>query len=206
MLLAGGRKAVIAERALWWPGPSTGAWSVNPQPLWEEAHVSASATTTATRWALAEAEAQGPTAARTYALVATTSPYEAKLRVTLHFTNEAGGVTSYVREICAAASSRTTFAFPWEADYGLGNCGAADDFFALFADAGARKRFSVTIEALPHGGQPAAALVVERAQYASDQPAATGWVNPYTGRFYEGPYWPAGTNAPGTPLPDAEPE
>ncbi|MCL4812061.1 MAG: PD40 domain-containing protein [Vicinamibacteraceae bacterium] len=193
-------KTVIAERAMWWPGPSTGAWSINPQPLWEEAHVSAGATTTATRWALAEAEAQGPAATRTYALVANTSPYEAKLRLTLHFTDEAGLVTSHVREICVAANSRTTWAFPWEADYGLGNCGAADDFFALFVDPATPKRFSVTIEALPHGGQPAAALVVERAQYAADQPAATGWVNPYTGRSYEGPYWPAGTNAPATPL------
>ena len=56
---------IIVERAMWWPGPTAATW--------QEAHNSPGATTTGTRWALAEGEAGGPRQTETYILIANTS-------------------------------------------------------------------------------------------------------------------------------------
>jgi hypothetical protein len=66
--------AVIVERAMWWPD---GAW--------HEAHNTAGATTTGTRWALAEGETDVARNLETYLLVANTSVTPADVRVTLLF-------------------------------------------------------------------------------------------------------------------------
>jgi len=117
---------IVAERAMWWPDGD-----------WYEAHVSAGATTTATRWAMADGDAVD---ARTYVLVANTSPSAGDVRVTLFF--EDGSTTQQV--VPVAAESRTTL-----------------DVTALFPSVTGR-RFGVLVEAI---GTPPPALVVERATY-----------------------------------------
>ncbi len=49
------RVPIVVERAMWWPGDGT---------TWHEAHNSAGATETGTRWAVAEGEVGGPGARR----------------------------------------------------------------------------------------------------------------------------------------------
>jgi hypothetical protein len=51
---------IVAERAMWWPGTGES---------WREAHVSAGATTSSARWAIADVELGGPLGADTYVLV-----------------------------------------------------------------------------------------------------------------------------------------
>jgi hypothetical protein len=68
---------VIAERAMWWPGPT---------PMtWHGAHSSPGATATGTRWALADGELGGAHAIETYILIANTSPFVGSVNVTLLF-------------------------------------------------------------------------------------------------------------------------
>jgi len=63
---------IIAERAMWWPSGN-----------WYEAHNTVGATQTGSRWAVAEGEAGGPSAAQTYLLVANVSPSQvATVRLT----------------------------------------------------------------------------------------------------------------------------
>jgi hypothetical protein len=61
---------VVVERAMWWP-----------KGQWHEAHVSAGATTTGTRWALADGEVS--TSSETYILIANTSTTAGSATVTL---------------------------------------------------------------------------------------------------------------------------
>jgi hypothetical protein len=61
---------IVAERAMWWPGTGES---------WREAHVSSGATSTGSRWAVADVELGGPFLADTYLLV-----YNGGA-VTLHF-------------------------------------------------------------------------------------------------------------------------
>ncbi len=68
---------VIAERTMWWPGPSLAAW--------QEAHNSPGATTTGTAWGLAEGEVGGANGTETYILIANTSAIGSDVRVTLLF-------------------------------------------------------------------------------------------------------------------------
>jgi hypothetical protein len=68
---------VIVERAMWWPGPTAATW--------HEAHNSPGATTTGTKWALADGEAGGTRNTQTYVLVANTSDQAASVQVTLLF-------------------------------------------------------------------------------------------------------------------------
>lgn len=69
--------AVIAERAMWWPGPTFSTW--------QEAHNSPGSTVTGTKWALAEGEVGGPLNRVTYILVANTSNLPGSASVTLLF-------------------------------------------------------------------------------------------------------------------------
>jgi hypothetical protein len=117
---------IVAERAMWWPDGD-----------WYEAHVSAGATTTATRWAMADGDAVD---ARTYVLVANTSTSAGDVRVTLFF--EDGATAQQV--VPVAAESRTTL-----------------DVTAMFPIVTGR-RFGVLVEGL---GTTPPALVVERATY-----------------------------------------
>ena len=61
---------VVVERAMWWP-----------KGQWYEAHVSAGATTTGTRWALADGEIT--VGGETYILIANTSTTAGTATVTL---------------------------------------------------------------------------------------------------------------------------
>lgn len=68
---------IIAERAMWFPGPTADTWN--------EAHNSPGATATGTIWALAEGEVGGTRASETYILISNTGPTLGTVRVTLYF-------------------------------------------------------------------------------------------------------------------------
>ena len=127
---------VIAERAMWWPGPET------TSNFWYEAHNSPGATTTGTKWALADGEAGGPSGYETYVLIANTSATSGQARVTLYFDDG----TTAERTYDLAANSRT-------------NVQVGPDF-----PAAANKRFGAVIESI---GAAPVRIVVERAMYAS---------------------------------------
>lgn len=77
---------VIAERSMWWPGPTA--------PTWHEAHNSPGATASGTKWALAAGEVGGNASVQTYVLVANTSGYDGTAKVTLLY--EDGGTAEKV--------------------------------------------------------------------------------------------------------------
>jgi hypothetical protein len=124
---------IVVERAMWWPGPTSATWA--------EAHNSPGATSTGTRWALAEGEAGGSANTDTFILVANVSTAAATVRVTLVF--EDG--TTAVRTFTVAPQSR----------------------FNVWANASfpqaAGRRFGALVESL---GATPAQLVVERAMYS----------------------------------------
>lgn len=126
---------VIAERALWWPG-GIGEWY--------EAHNSPGATTTATRWAIAEGEVGGALGMETYILLANTSADAGTVKVTLYF--EDG--TSVERTFAVAASSRF-------------NVEVSSAYHAAQG-----RRFGAIVESV---GATPVPLVVERAMYWSAQ-------------------------------------
>jgi archaellum component FlaF (FlaF/FlaG flagellin family) len=124
---------VIVERAMWWPRPS---------PFWMEAHNSAGVTATGTVWGLAEGEVGGEQNVETYILIANTSPFAGRARVTLVF--EAGGTE--VVDVPLAPNSRT-------------NVPAIESWFPRVTG----QRFGALIESL---GDTPAQIVVERAMYS----------------------------------------
>lgn len=125
---------LVAERAMWWAGSDPSQW--------REAHNSAGAVDTGTRWALAEGEVGGAAGHETYILVANTSSYTAQVRATLLL--EDGSSVS--RTFMVAANSRF-------------NISVGDEFPELGA-----RRFGALVESL---GDVPAQLVVERAMYSS---------------------------------------
>jgi hypothetical protein len=133
---------IIVERTMWWPSP------VMTASFWTEAHNSAGATATGTRWALAEGEVGGAASAETYILIANTSASAGQARVTLYFDDG----TSAQRTVPLAARSRTNVAVS-----------------SQFAEAAGR-RFGAVIESL---GATPAQIVVERAMYTS--PGGVVW-------------------------------
>jgi hypothetical protein len=122
---------IVVERAMWWPGSS---------PTWNEAHNSAGATATGTRWALAEGEHGGPYNAQTYILVANTSAQAASVQVRLLLADR-----ELARTFSVAPRSR------FNVDVGAEFPGAQG------------KRFGALVESL---GAAPAQIVVERAMYA----------------------------------------
>ncbi|WP_239490219.1 hypothetical protein [Luteitalea sp. TBR-22] len=132
---------IIVERAMWWP-----------QAAWYEAHNSPGATTTGTRWALAEGEAGGSLGVETYILIANTSDVPATVRVTLLFEDGTNAEQTY-----ADLPARSRFNVP------VGG---------FFPEAAGR-RFGAIVESL---GATPARIVVERAMYwdAPGQPWAAG--------------------------------
>jgi hypothetical protein len=129
---------VIAERAMWWPGPTPASWA--------EAHNAPGATATGTQWALAEGEQGGPRNTQTYILIANTSSVAGRARVTLLFED---GSPAAEREFDLKPSSRF-------------NVDPAVAFRDLFPR-GAHRRFGTIVESL---GDSPAQLVVERAVYS----------------------------------------
>ena len=65
---------ILAERAMWWTGTSA---------QWYEGHNSAGASSTATTWAIAEGEVNGPFNLQTYVLIANTAAQAGDVRVTV---------------------------------------------------------------------------------------------------------------------------
>jgi hypothetical protein len=127
---------IIVERTMWWPGPAVSV------PAWTEAHNSAGALDSGTRWALADGEVGGAQAADTFILVANTSSTPGTVRIALSFENG----TEAERTYTVLPNSRTTVS-------------VAADF-----PAAANRRFGTLIESL---GATPAQIVVERAMYTS---------------------------------------
>jgi hypothetical protein len=89
---------IVVERAMWFPGPE-----ITPD-FWSEAHNSPGSTVTATRWVLADGETGGPANVRTFVLVANSSPFEGRVRLTQLTETGAGLPAVFVMP----ANSRTT--------------------------------------------------------------------------------------------------
>jgi hypothetical protein len=136
---------IIAERAMWWPGPAMGG------EVWTEAHNSPGTTVTGTRWALAEGEVGGAQAAETFILIANTSDTAGSARVTLYFADG----TSAERTFPLLPRSRR-------------NVIASADFPTR-----PTSTFSAVVDSLSVGGGAPAQLVVERAMYTS--PGGLSW-------------------------------
>ena len=66
---------IVAERAMYWPGPSGSGWL--------EAHNSPGTTETGTVWAIAGGEMGGANATQTFVLIANTSNFAGSARVTV---------------------------------------------------------------------------------------------------------------------------
>ncbi len=132
---------VIVERALWWPSPD-----------WYEAHNSAGATTTGTRWAIAEGEVDASRNLDTYVLVANPSADVADVQVTVFFEDR----TSLQRTF-PGILPRSRFNVP----------------ISSMFPASAGRRFGVLVESL---GPSAAPIVVEWSMYwdAAGQTWAAG--------------------------------
>jgi Tol biopolymer transport system component len=89
--------AIVAERAMWWPGDST---------QWSEGHVSVGALQAGTKWALAGGEVGGALRSDTYILIANTSNTDGTVLVTLVY--EDGTTSVFTRSV--RANSRTNVA------------------------------------------------------------------------------------------------
>jgi hypothetical protein len=135
---------IIVERTMWWPGPEYGA------DFWSEAHNSAGATATGTRWALADGETGGSDGVETYVLIANTSATPGVVRVRLFF--EGGEAAERVIQI--GPRSRLNV-----------------DVSVDFPEARGR-RFGTLVESI---GDVPAQIVVERAMYAS--PGGRTWAS-----------------------------
>jgi hypothetical protein len=123
---------IVVERAMWWPDGN-----------WIEAHDSAGATVTSSRWALAEGEVGGTRSTLTYVLVANTSPTAGQVQVTVYYEDQ-------------GPSQSATYNIAGQSRFNVDMAGA-------FPQTEGR-RFSVLIEGL--GGTPPQ-LVVERAMYSN---------------------------------------
>jgi hypothetical protein len=136
---------VVAERAMWWPSPN-----------WYEAHLSAGATTTGTRWALADGYADG-IANETYILIANTSNTPGTADVTVYYDAVGGGVGSKVKTFTLPANSRV-------------NVQVSVEFPEIGTIQGLPQSFGAIIQS---SGPP---IVVERAMYSNvgDQIWAAG--------------------------------
>jgi len=124
---------LIVERSMWWPGGID---------TWQEAHNSPGATSTGTKWALAEGEVGGVRRTETYVLVANTSGSEGAVKVTLMFEDS----TTQERTFPLRPFSRFNVAVNAE-----------------FPQVGER-RFGVLVESV---GESPAQIVVERAMYSN---------------------------------------
>ena len=131
---------IVVERSMWFPGPA-----VTPA-FWTEAHNSAGATSTATRWVLADGESGGSRGAQTFVLIANTSPTPGRVRLTAlpDTPSSPVGSTPIVKIVDLPPNSRTTVSM--HAETGLGDT-----------------RFGILVESIDTA--PLAQLVVERAMY-----------------------------------------
>jgi hypothetical protein len=128
---------LIVERTMWWPGDGA---------AWHEAHNSSGAVETGTRWAMAEGEVGGSRNVQTYVLMANTSSWPGRARVTVLLEDGTWRSSMYP----LLAQSRTSAAI-------------GPDFGAAVEG----RRFSVIVEALgATDAAPVPQIVVERAMYS----------------------------------------
>lgn len=129
---------IIAERSMWWPGPTPTDW--------REGHNSPGATRTARVWGLAEGEVRDNPVVDTFILLANTSPFPGTAKVTLL------GVDYYSaqRTVIMPAQSRLTL------DVRVNFTGVVG------------KKFGAIVESVAPMGVTPADIVVERAMYSSD--------------------------------------
>jgi hypothetical protein len=133
----------LAERSMWWPHGQA----------WFEAHNAAGATTTGTKWGLADGEVGNlPEDTATYILVANTSATAGTVRVTLLF--ESG----------AAASQ--DFTVPGNSRFNVPVVSSESPASPSYMRVPRGTRFSAVVESI--GGTPAQ-IVVERAMYWNAQ-------------------------------------
>jgi hypothetical protein len=125
---------------MYWPGPAGIGWL--------EAHNSPGTTETGTVWAIAGGEMGGANGAQTFVLIANTSNFAGRARVTV--LREGG--TPLVKEIDLQADSRQNV-----------NIGDHPEFAPV-----ANARFGVLIESLNQPTGTPAQIVVERATYSND--------------------------------------
>ncbi|MGE3841959.1 MAG: matrixin family metalloprotease [Vicinamibacterales bacterium] len=134
---------IVAERAMWWPGPSA---------AWGEAHNAFGVAAAGTVWVVADGEQGGPFSTETYLLIANTSAFDAVVEVELQF--EDGSTSS--KQYPVAARSRLNVA--------VGAAAAAGGFGSTSAN----KRFSAVVRSLVQAGPGVAAqVVVERSLYSN---------------------------------------
>jgi hypothetical protein len=140
---------IVAERAMWWPGPSAATW--------HGAHAGFGIAAPASRWILADGEVGGERHAESYVLLTNVGSAEAAVRVTLLL--DGGGTASELvtvrpqtRRNVAAASENWTYSAPW-----------------VRSRLEAGTPFAVLVEG--HGTPD---LVVEGAVY-HDEPSQGGW-------------------------------
>jgi hypothetical protein len=124
---------IIAERSMWWP-----------QGQWYEAHNTAGATGSGTRWAVADGEVGGPRNAQTFLLVANVSDQPASIRVTLM--TEAGQSLAWPMVSGHVIPAHSRFTVPIDS--------------VRFPTLVGTQRFGAIVDSL--GGQ---AIVVERSNY-----------------------------------------
>jgi Tol biopolymer transport system component len=129
----------LAERSMWWPHGQ----------VWYEAHNAAGATTTGTKWAVADGEVgQLPEDTATFYLIANTSPFPAAVRITI--LSEAGQTAA--QDFVVPANSRASIP--------VVTSEAAPSAAYMLAPRG--YPFGAIIESL---GATPAQIVVERAMY-----------------------------------------
>jgi hypothetical protein len=135
---------VLAERAMWWPGPSFATWA--------EGHVAAGASAAGQEWIVSDGESDPATGLETYVLIANMSDVAGFAGVTVRF--EDGTVAT--RNYPIAAWTRL-------------NVPVGGD-----VPEATHRRYAVVVESQPApGSTDVPALVVERATYW-DAPAPDG--------------------------------
>ncbi len=146
---------LVAERAMWWPGPTAATW--------HGAHASLGVTGTATRWVLADGEVGGSGASATYVLLANPTPLPASVRVTLLL--DGGGTAEETVTVAPFARRNISVADePWEYQASW-----------VRERLAAGTRFGVDVESLGPAPVP---IVVEGAIY-NDAPLDRGPVQPW---------------------------
>jgi hypothetical protein len=139
---------IIAERTMWWPGPTVSA------DYWYEAHNSPGATVTATRWATGGGETGG--GAETYILIA--NPGATAGRAVVTFAPDLGATPF------GFADQRTIVDLPAKSRTSI----AIGSRFTVFGT----MRYGVLVESIGPNPVP---IVVERATYAS--PGGVTWAS-----------------------------
>lgn len=122
---------ILVERAMWWPGDGT---------TWQEAHNSAGATSSATRWGIADGEVGGTRNVETYLLIALPSSTPTSVSVTLYFED--------------GTSAQRVFNMDGNSRFNV----SVRDLFPAAID----RRFGAVVASLGSTPEP---IIVERASY-----------------------------------------